>query len=116
MCLHYRFDNLVHVYDVTGQGSQTKAPYSNLKRAHGILNMIGWGILIPIGVIVARYLKHLDSLWFYLHTGIQSLGFILGLSGVVAGVVLDNRIEASVEKHKGLGVTIVVFGFLQVTA
>ncbi|KAK1436992.1 hypothetical protein QVD17_02776 [Tagetes erecta] len=100
----------------SGQGSQTKAPYSNLKRAHGILNMIGWGILIPIGAIVARYLKHLDSLWFYMHTGIQSLGFILGLSGVIAGVVLDNRIDANVGRHKGLGVTILVFGFLQVLA
>ncbi|KAI7733718.1 hypothetical protein M8C21_008838 [Ambrosia artemisiifolia] len=63
--------------------------------------MMGWGILIPIGAMVAR---------------IQSLGFILGLVGVIAGVMLNNRIDASVGKHKGLGVTILVFGFLQVLA
>ncbi|KAI3760315.1 hypothetical protein L1987_50709 [Smallanthus sonchifolius] len=100
----------------SGQGSQTKAPYSNLKRAHGILNMVAWGMLIPIGAAVARYLKHLDPLWFYLHSGIQSLGFVLGLAGVIAGIVLDDRIEANVGKHKALGITILVLGCLQVLA
>lgn len=100
----------------SGQGSQIKAPYSNLKKAHGILNMIGWGILLPVGAMVARYFKHLDPLWFYVHTSIQSLGFILGLSGVIAGLVLDSRLDASVGKHKGLGVTILILGCLQVLA
>ncbi|KAJ9565235.1 hypothetical protein OSB04_001201 [Centaurea solstitialis] len=100
----------------SGQGSQIKAPYLNLKRTHGILNLIGWGILLPIGALVARYFKHLDPLWFYVHTSIQSLGFILGLSGVIAGLVLDSRLDASVGKHKGLGITILVFGCLQVLA
>ncbi|KAI3749756.1 hypothetical protein L2E82_20372 [Cichorium intybus] len=100
----------------SAQGSRIKAPYSNLKRAHGILNMIGWGILIPTGAIVARYLKHLDPLWFYAHTGIQSLGFILGFSGVIAGLVLEDRLDANVNKHKGLGITILAFGCLQVLA
>lgn len=77
--------------------------------------MMGWGILIPIGAMVARYLKHMNPLWFYVHTGIQSLGFILGLSGVIAGLVLDNRIDANVNKHKGLGITILAFGCLQVS-
>ncbi|KVH94161.1 Carbohydrate-binding domain family 9-like protein [Cynara cardunculus var. scolymus] len=100
----------------SGEGSRIKAPYSNLKRAHGILNMIGWGILLPVGVMVARYFKHLDPLWFYVHTSVQSLGFILGLSGVIAGLVLDGRLDASVGKHKGLGITILVLGCLQVLA
>ncbi|KAL9998187.1 putative DOMON domain, cytochrome b561/ferric reductase transmembrane [Helianthus debilis subsp. tardiflorus] len=112
----HRSEIAVRLNYASGQGSQTKAPYSNLKRSHGILNMIGWGILIPIGAMIARYMKHLDSLWFYMHTGIQSLGFILGLAGVIAGVVLNDRIDAGVGKHKGLGVTILVFGFLQVLA
>ncbi|KAJ0539493.1 putative cytochrome b561 and DOMON domain-containing protein [Helianthus annuus] len=100
----------------TGQSSQTKAPYSNLKRAHGILNMMAWGILIPIGAMVARYLKHLDPLWFYVHSSVQSLGFILGLAGVIAGFVLDDRLDARVGKHKGLGISILVLGCLQVLA
>ncbi|KAK9066012.1 hypothetical protein SSX86_015414 [Deinandra increscens subsp. villosa] len=106
----------VYVYRIIGQASRIKAPYSNLKRSHGILNMMAWGILIPIGTMVARYLKHVDPLWFYVHSGIQSLGFILGFAGVIAGVVLDNRLDAKVGKHKGLGITILVLGCLQVLA
>nr|GFA27002.1 cytochrome b561 and DOMON domain-containing protein At3g07570-like [Tanacetum cinerariifolium] len=78
--------------------------------------MFGWGILLPVGVIVARYFKHLDPLWFYVHSGIQSLGFILGLSGVIAGFVLDNKLEVNVRKHKGLGISILTLGCLQVLA
>ncbi|KAK1412699.1 hypothetical protein QVD17_34158 [Tagetes erecta] len=100
----------------SGQGSQTKAPYSNLKRAHGILNMIGWGILIPIGALVARFLRHLDPLWFYVHSSVQTLGFILGLAGVIVGIVLDDRLDARVGKHKGLGSTILALGCLQILA
>nr|XP_043637460.1 cytochrome b561 and DOMON domain-containing protein At3g07570 [Erigeron canadensis] len=112
----HRTETATRLNYASGQGTRIKAPYSNLKRAHGILNMLGWGILIPIGVLVARYLKHLDPLWFYAHSGIQSLGFIFGLSGVIAGFVLDNRLDAKVGKHKGLGITILVYGCLQILA
>ena len=33
--------------------------------------VVGFGILIPIGVLVARILKPLDPLWFHLHRAIQ---------------------------------------------
>ncbi|KAD4584300.1 hypothetical protein E3N88_21901 [Mikania micrantha] len=112
----HRSQSSIRLNYASGQGSQTTAPYSNLKRSHGMLSMIGWGILIPLGAMVARYFKHLDSLWFYMHTGIQSLGFILGLAGVIAGLVLNDRLDANVGKHKGLGITILVLGFLQITA
>lgn len=77
--------------------------------------MIGWGILIPIGAMVARFLRHLDPLWFYMHSSVQSLGFILGVAGVIVGIVLDDRLDARVGKHKGLGATILALGCLQVT-
>ncbi|XP_071738033.1 cytochrome b561 and DOMON domain-containing protein At3g07570-like [Rutidosis leptorrhynchoides] len=112
----HRTETAIRLNYASGQANKLKAPHSNLKRAHGILNIIGWGVLIPIGVMVARYLKHLDSLWFNLHIGIQSLGFILGLSGVIAGFVLDNRLAVNVRKHKGLGITILVYGCLQLVA
>ncbi|KAI7738451.1 hypothetical protein M8C21_031580 [Ambrosia artemisiifolia] len=112
----HRTQMAIRINYATGQGSQTKAPYSNLKRAHGIMNMMAWGILLPIGAMVARYLKHLDPLWFYVHSSVQSLGFILGLAGVIAGFVLDDRLDASVGKHKGLGISILVLGCLQVVA
>ena len=40
-------------------------------QVHGILMVVGFGILVPIGVLVARTLKPLDPLWFHLHRTIQ---------------------------------------------
>lgn len=40
-------------------------------QVHGILMVVGFGILVPIGVLVARTLKPLDPLWFHLHRIIQ---------------------------------------------
>ncbi|PSS09581.1 Cytochrome b561 and DOMON domain-containing protein [Actinidia chinensis var. chinensis] len=101
---------------VTGQTQTQKSPYSNLRRSHGILNMLGWGILMPIGAIVARYFKQWDPIWFYSHISIQSLGFILGISGVICGFLLENKLSANVNKHKGLGTFILILGCLQVMA
>ncbi|KAJ8476415.1 hypothetical protein OPV22_020142 [Ensete ventricosum] len=33
--------------------------------------MLGWGVLIPIGIVVARYFKNSDPLWFFSHLSIQ---------------------------------------------
>jgi hypothetical protein len=76
--------------------------------------LFAWGVLLPIGAIVARYCRRWDPLWFYLHSGIQFVGFILGLAGVVAGVSLYNRIQANVPAHRGLGIFVLVLGILQV--
>lgn len=77
--------------------------------------MLGWGILMIIGAIAARYLKQHDPLWFYSHVIIQSLGFLLGLSGVVTGLVLYDKLGVDVSAHRSLGITILVLGCLQVT-
>ncbi|KAF2289021.1 hypothetical protein GH714_024165 [Hevea brasiliensis] len=98
---------------VTGATSNNN-PQSGLRKSHGILNMLGWGIMMIIGAIVARYCKQWDPIWFYLHTAIQSLGFLLGLAGVICGFVLEDRLNADVSTHKGLGIFILVLGSLQV--
>ncbi|XP_047309536.1 cytochrome b561 and DOMON domain-containing protein At3g07570 [Impatiens glandulifera] len=101
----------------TGIQTQTKInEYGNLRRSHGILNMLGWGILLPIGVIVARFFKKWDPLWFYCHVFIQSLGFILGVTGVICGFILKNKLSVFVNRHKGIGITVLVLGCLQVMA
>lgn len=76
--------------------------------------MLGWGILMIIGAILARYFKEWDPIWFYAHTCIQSLGFIFGVAGVICGLVLEDRLKADVSTHKGLGVFVLVLGCLQV--
>ncbi|XAR60857.1 hypothetical protein NMG60_11034383 [Bertholletia excelsa] len=101
---------------VSGQSQTENSPYSKLRKTHGVLNMLGWGILLPIGVIIARYFKQHDPAWFYSHVSIQSLGFILGVAGVICGFVLEHKTSAAVKKHKGLGTFVLVLGSLQVMA
>ncbi|GMN50163.1 hypothetical protein TIFTF001_019320 [Ficus carica] len=100
----------------TGQSASQKSPHQRLRRSHGILNMLGWGILMIIGSIVARYCRQWDPLWFYIHIGIQSFGFFLGVIGILCGFLLENRIDAKVSTHKGIGIFIFVLGCLQAMA
>ncbi|XP_073144219.1 cytochrome b561 and DOMON domain-containing protein At3g07570-like [Henckelia pumila] len=100
----------------TGQFATETTPEASLRRSHGILNMLGWGILMPIGVMVARYMRQWDPIWFYSHVAIQSTGFVLGVIGIICGFVLQNRLKTPVKKHKGIGVFILVLGCLQVIA
>lgn len=97
-----------------GESKTKGSSSSNLKKSHGILNMLGWGIIIPIGAMVARYMKPWDPVWFYSHSLLQSLGFLFGVSGIVCGFVLENRLGVDVDKHKSLGVFILTLGCLQV--
>ncbi|CAI0383452.1 unnamed protein product [Linum tenue] len=101
---------------VTGQSSKEGRPYTRLRRSHGILNMLGWGILTIIGAIGARYFKHMEPVWFYGHVLVQGSAFVLGTVGVIAGLVLEGNLSANVSTHKGLGIFILVLGCLQVMA
>ncbi|KAL2964853.1 hypothetical protein AAZX31_16G026300 [Glycine max] len=99
----------------TGSSATTGKSY-NLKRSHGLLNILGWGILIIMGAIVARYFKEWDPFWFYFHASVQSLGFVLGIVGVISGFVLNNQLHTDVSLHKALGIIIFVLGCLQIMA
>ncbi|KAJ7961737.1 Cytochrome b561 and DOMON domain-containing protein [Quillaja saponaria] len=96
--------------------SSSQASYTTLRRSHGLLNIMGWGILVIIGAIVARHFKQWDPIWFYLHTSVQSSAFILGLIGIICGFALETKLNANVSTHKSLGVFILVLGCLQVMA
>ncbi|KAI3840858.1 hypothetical protein MKX03_009986 [Papaver bracteatum] len=100
----------------TGQAEVISAPYTRLRRAHGSLNMTGWGLCLLIGAMVARYLREKDPLWFYLHACIQVVGFILGVSGIITGLALEDVLSASVDRHKTVGIFVLIFGCLQVIA
>lgn len=76
--------------------------------------MFGWGVLLPVGAIVARYFRQRDPLWYHLHVIIQFVGFLIGLAGAVAGIALYNRVHSNFTTHRGLGVFILVLGSLQV--
>ncbi|GLJ17056.1 hypothetical protein SUGI_0295100 [Cryptomeria japonica] len=102
--------------DFTTGTSSTSSTTETMKRNHGALNIFAWGVLLPIGAIIARYFRQWDPAWFYLHVGIQLFGFIFGVAGVILGVALYNRLDSNIRAHRGLGIFILVLGILQVLA
>lgn len=69
-----------------------------------------------IGSIIARYFKHWDPTWFYLHASIQALAFVAGVVGIFIGLALSRKLkaESDVIHHKNIAILIIILGFLQV--
>ncbi|CAG7866176.1 hypothetical protein BRARA_I04262 [Brassica rapa] len=93
-----------------------ETPASTEKTKHGVMAILGWGFLLPLGAILARYLRHRDPLWYYLHIGIQFTGFIFGLAAVILGIRLYNRIQPDIPAHRGIGIFLLILSILQVLA
>nr|GLL23048.1 cytochrome b561 and DOMON domain-containing protein At2g04850 [Ipomoea trifida] len=94
--------------------------FATLKTVHGILNAISWGILLPVGVVTARYLRHVQSLgptWFYAHAGIQLSTIVLGTIGFGIGLRLGELSPGRVYGlHRKLGLATFCLGILQTMA
>lgn len=97
-------------YNVAGSGDAAFPP----ERKHGLLGMMGWGVLMPIGMITARYFRQLDPCWFYTHMAIQVAGYAVGIAGIVLGFRLSEDGLRNVDVHKALGIAILAMASLQV--
>ncbi|KAM3387912.1 hypothetical protein ACQJBY_010621 [Aegilops geniculata] len=86
------------------------------KRWHGLLSMMGWGVLLPMGMMVARYFRRQDPYWFYGHIAVQGLGFLIGIAAVVLGFRLNGDGLKNIVVHKVIGISILSMACLQVTA
>ena len=76
---------------------------------------IGWGILIPLGVVGARAKQQLPKKWFNVHRYMQSIGFLVAIGGFAAGFAADNNsVTEEAEVHKDVGITITCLGAVQV--
>jgi hypothetical protein len=87
---------------------------------HGTLMVTSWGLLLPSGVICARYLKFRkpSSIWFYYHRVLQITGIILALSGFIIAITKFNVSETdgkiSIAFIHGIcGFIVMLLGFLQ---
>ncbi|KAI7747646.1 hypothetical protein M8C21_032539 [Ambrosia artemisiifolia] len=103
----------------SGSKSNSVTPSNNLHRSkttHGALGLLGWGIILPYGAIVARYFKHKEPLWYYLHVGFQFVGFIFAVAAGFVGLNMYNKFNFHAPAHKGLGITAIVLSVLQVMA
>ncbi|KAI3948064.1 hypothetical protein MKX01_014663 [Papaver californicum] len=95
---------------------------------HGVLNAISWGILTPLGALIARYLKVVDSAgpaWFYLHMACQHVAYVVGVTGWVLGLRLGFESVGTYIKpfyfqrysaHRYIGIVLFSLGTLQVFA
>lgn len=84
------------------------------KRWHGLLSMMGWGVLLPMGMMVARYFRRQDPYWFYGHIAVQGLGFLIGIAAVVLGFRLNGDGLKNIVVHKVIGISILSMACLQV--
>ncbi|KAJ8560739.1 hypothetical protein K7X08_022599 [Anisodus acutangulus] len=91
--------------------------------AHGILNIIGWGVILPIGVIIARYFKkgpiqwNEHEQWKNAHATCQTCGYIIGATGWALGIWLGTRSKYySFPQHGAFGISIFTFATLQTLA
>lgn len=101
----------------SSSGVSIQLPHQILKNRHGVLNTVGWGILLPCGVLAARYLRFADPAWFYIHVFVQLSGFILGVAGWATGITLGNySVGVMYRKHRNIGIAVFTIAILQVTA
>ena len=88
-------------------------------QTHGVLNAVSWGVLIPMGAMIARYLKVFKTAnpaWFYLHVACQASGYIVGVAGWGTGIKLGNDSPGiKYNKHRNIGIALFAIGTLQVT-
>ncbi|OMO82799.1 Cytochrome b561, eukaryote [Corchorus olitorius] len=92
------------------------------KIVHGVLCTFGWGFLIPIGALVARYGKQYlgqGPAWFYIHIACQCIGYLLGLVGGIIGILLWKGVFGGgsihgIGSHQYIGIVLLCLGVIQV--
>ncbi|KAK4755544.1 hypothetical protein SAY87_009301 [Trapa incisa] len=101
-----------------GSMSFSRKCTSSRKKSHGVLSMLGWGLILPTGALIPRYFRHKDPIWYYLHTLTQFVGFIIALGAVVLGVQLYSEVEVhpGIVAHRGIGIFVLTLTILQVLA
>ncbi|CAA0842441.1 Cytochrome b561 and DOMON domain-containing protein [Striga hermonthica] len=104
----------------TGSGAGRGNSRAEKRNVHGVLNVISWGILFPIGIVFARYLRifpSADPAWFYLHVSCQVIAYAIGVAGWATGLKLGSESEGvTYSYHRNIGITLFVLATMQVFA
>ncbi|GER27164.1 auxin-responsive family protein [Striga asiatica] len=108
-----------------GESGETTSPTGGDSRTrkrniHGVLNIVSWGIMFPVGIIIARYLKvfrSADPAWFYLHVFCQISSYAIGVSGWSTGLKLGSESHGiTYTTHRNIGITLFVIATVQIFA
>ncbi|XP_071723475.1 cytochrome b561, DM13 and DOMON domain-containing protein At5g54830 [Rutidosis leptorrhynchoides] len=80
---------------------------------HGFMMFLAWGILLPGGILAARYLKHLKGDgWYQIHVYLQYSGLAICLLGFLFAVAEIRGFSLST-LHVKFGITAIVLACLQ---
>lgn len=63
--------------------------------AHGACMLTAWALLLPLGVIIAHFLRRLAPLWFKIHRALQITGLCIALVGFLIAVSTFNVFQAN---------------------
>ncbi|KAK9799723.1 hypothetical protein WJX73_004470 [Symbiochloris irregularis] len=103
------------LFNMTGQGSMQVVP-TRLKStdvdAHAWCMFVAFGVLIPLGIMWARYCKGVMQKWYLVHLGTQCLGLAVALTGFLIAVIRFRPIPAGLA-HFQLGVAVITITLLQ---
>lgn len=90
------------------------------RNIHGILNAVSWGILFPVGAIVARYMRIFESAdpaWFYIHVSCQFSAYVIGVAGWAIGLKLGRESEGiRFASHGNIGIALFSLATIQMFA
>ena len=82
------------VLSASNQPSETKAlnDEGELSKliAHGALMLVAWIVLVPLGIIMAKFWKRLGHKWYLAHAGIQSFACLLTLASFILIIVIKS--------------------------
>ncbi|KAI3514517.1 hypothetical protein L1887_12979 [Cichorium endivia] len=100
-----------------GIGGDSRTKKRNI---HGILNAVSWGILFPVGIIIARYLRTFpsaDPAWFYLHAFCQVSAYAIGVAGWATGLKLGSESKGvTYDTHRSIGIALFSLATVQIFA
>ena len=97
----------------------TGGSYQPYQYIHGTLMMTSWGVLLPLGVISARFLKYQGGdppTWFKFHRQLQITGLTLAVIGWVVALSQFDVFRAGGGTsfiHGVLGMLVMTLGILQ---
>ncbi|XWS47167.1 hypothetical protein CRYUN_Cryun14cG0130100 [Craigia yunnanensis] len=109
--------NLKNGQSSSSSGGDTRIKKKNI---HGILNAVSWGILFPVGAMIARYIRTFESAdpaWFYLHAFCQISAYAVGVAGWGTGLKLGSESPGiTYSGHRNIGIALFVLATVQIFA
>jgi len=93
----------------------TYSENEGVKVAHQVLTAVGWGIVIPLGIVGGRAKNQLKApKWYNVHRYMQAFGYVIGLIGFGLGFAITGSWDTNYTVHRDLGITITVLASVQV--